>query len=565
MHIKYGNTVSDGTRARWESTDSHQGIQLSNLDETVIPDSHAAVCLKASEVSDGSIGFSFCNPIFLQNKLRVTGGHFLVLVLPGKLQGSLRRQINDTKPGLLAQCHECILTLFDPVRNVNFPRACVLINLGTHAVIPATLEPTIPLPSNSTTSVLVQAFQNKAPEEWAESCYTASKAQSHVLEKIAKLLNCPAHSLERWGFVYRNENVPWMKLCVRIPSDKAAALYNSKDSLCFFRKFLTKDQPLPVEENVAIIWSSCTTIAAMKQTADTLQGILGYVGNSSSLGVRVKTEHIAAARQALSRPNPRFTPTNQNVAGHKTFEVSGWPHSTSAQTVISTLATAVEDKAKWTPWHVIPTKHVAKQDMCAWHVRADSNPIAERIVLADAMKLTIRELPSRDALRKIEIEKQMLKSEKAKAERHQRILEQNYESADPWTSPSHDPWQTKPPTKGKGKGKDRAKTKPDQSSSQSSNQATPNAGSELQSTVQQLRKDVDTLSHRMDQQDHKIDGLQFQITGNHQEIMTALRSLGASSNPSSEPSGNQRAGTKKRQSDLSNTPLRALADRPQRS
>lgn len=313
MHIKNGNTAQE-TRARWETSEGQEGLRMSNIDEITIPESHTAVCFKTSEVSDGATGFAFCNQVFLQNKLRVTGGHFLVLVVPGRLQGSLKQMVNDTKPGLLAKCHECFLTLFDPVRKVNFPRACTLINLGTNEVKPAKLDPTITLTAESTTTVLLQAFQNKAPEEWNESCYTAAQAQRHVLAKVAKLLSCPAHSIEKWGYVYRNDQAPWLKICVRVPSDKASGLYNCKDSLCFFRQFLTKDQTMPVESNVTILWSSCTTIAAMKQTAGTLQGILGYVANQSSLGVRVQTAHLAAARQALSRPNPRFTSANQHIA-----------------------------------------------------------------------------------------------------------------------------------------------------------------------------------------------------------------------------------------------------------
>ena len=84
------------------------------------------------------------------------------------------------------------------------------------------------------------------------------------------------------------------------------------------------------------------------------------------------------------------------------------------------------------------------------------------------------------------------------------------------------------------------------------------SSSDHASQIQQLRKDVDNLTTRMDKQDHKIDGLQFQITGNHQEIMSALRSLGANAAPTSpEPSR-----SKKRQPEVANTPLKALTERP---
>lgn len=452
-------------------------------------------------------------------------GHYLVLVVPGKLQGSLKKTINDTKPGLLAQCHECVLTLNDPIRKVCFPRTCVLVNLGTHEVVPAKLEPTVPMPTDSTTAVFVQAFQNKAPEEWAERCHSPASAMTHVLAKIAKILSRQAHTIERWGFVYRDEQTPWLTLCVRAKSDKANDLYNSKDSLCFFRKFFTRDQQATAEDNVAIIWSSCSAIAAMKHIADTLQGILGYAGNSSSIGVRVKKENIAAARHALMRPNPRITNSNRNVAGTKLFETAGWPPATSAQAVVATLATAVENKDKWVPWDVIPSRHFPRQDMCTWNVRADVAPLTNCIILADGLKLTIRELPNRAELKKARLEKQQLKNEKAKEDRNQRIIAQSNSPHDPWISAQNDPWQqTTYPTKGKGKEKTTTKSKsaqPAQAASSHSNQSSE--------TISQLQEQVDALNRRVNAQDDRLQNLEDKMTTNHGELMNVVRAIASGS------------------------------------
>lgn len=180
--------------------------------------------------------------------------------------------------------------------------------------------------------------------------------------------------------------------------------------------------------------------------------------------------------------------------------------------------------------------------------------------------LTIRELPGREELRKQQIEKQVQKNEQAKEVRRQQILEQIKQEEDPWMSPRQrlDPWQGQPPSEGKSKGKGKTAAKTGKNSEQTNAQATSSVDNELQSTVHQLRSDVDSLTQRMNHQERQIEGLQFQITGNHQEIMSAFRSLGANAASSTEQTGSQRPAGKKRQPDIGNTPLKALANRPTR-
>jgi septal ring factor EnvC (AmiA/AmiB activator) len=65
-----------------------------------------------------------------------------------------------------------------------------------------------------------------------------------------------------------------------------------------------------------------------------------------------------------------------------------------------------------------------------------------------------------------------------------------------------------------------------------------------------LQREVEKLNRRVNAQDSRLDNIESNMSQQHSEVMQALRSLGASSSPSTV--------SKKREPELPNTPLRAL-------
>ena len=97
-----GNTVV--SRTRWESTTEAPGIQLHAPEELALPGDAAPQELRASQVSNGAVGYSFCNQVELTPKLSVKGGSYLVLLVPGALGSDLRKQLQGVSPTLAGNC-----------------------------------------------------------------------------------------------------------------------------------------------------------------------------------------------------------------------------------------------------------------------------------------------------------------------------------------------------------------------------------------------------------------------------------------------------------------------------
>lgn len=193
----HGNTVQ---HTRWESAAEHRGLELAHVNELQLPPNQAAIILKSFEVRRRAIGIAFANAAFLESKLSVCGGKFLVLITPGRLTSSLTIMLKAARPDLPSKSSEAILTLRDPQRGNRFPRQCVLNNLGEEVVKPAQLEPMVQTPTDESMIVLARAYFNKAPDEWQEACANARSAKLRVTKKVAEILKTRLENLETWGF-----------------------------------------------------------------------------------------------------------------------------------------------------------------------------------------------------------------------------------------------------------------------------------------------------------------------------------------------------------------------------
>lgn len=167
-------------------------------------------------------------------------------------------------------------------------------------------------------------------------------------------------------------------------------MINSKHFFLFARRFVAKGDTPPVEDDTAIVWASnVQTTQALSLLVNTLDGVKGYVANAQGLGVRVSKEHLAAARALLQSESTRLTPANRALVGRLRFIIKGLPLNTSAQQVISLLASNAVGQAKWAPWHAIPMKMIAVGRVCHWTVKADTEPPALRLILQNDFEVVI--------------------------------------------------------------------------------------------------------------------------------------------------------------------------------
>ena len=169
MHSMYGNTAPAGSvRSKWESTVDQVGVQLLHADELKLPGDAAVATIRSDQVSNGAVGFAFCNSVFLQPKLKVKGGSYLCLLIPGVLGADLKRLLQDASPTLLASAFETVLSLEDPKTKRCFPRSVVGVNLGLQNVTVAQLPPSVQQTDDSSVVVWVHAHQRYSPDEWSK-------------------------------------------------------------------------------------------------------------------------------------------------------------------------------------------------------------------------------------------------------------------------------------------------------------------------------------------------------------------------------------------------------------
>ena len=88
-----------------ESTLEKPGIQLSSVDELILPSDATPQILRADQVSNRAEGFAFCNQSLIIPKLEVRGGCYLLFIVPVVLRDDLRSEL------LEVPCRSSLLTI----------------------------------------------------------------------------------------------------------------------------------------------------------------------------------------------------------------------------------------------------------------------------------------------------------------------------------------------------------------------------------------------------------------------------------------------------------------------
>ena len=237
----------------------------------------------------------------MEPKLRVQGGSYLLLILPGTLDADLRQQLNKASPTLIGNCFTCILTCEDPNTGRIFPRQVVCINLGLQNVKAAELKPHVAMTEDDSKVVCVSCFSKYNHEGWQASCRSYRVAKTTVADKVKQTTG--TKTVELWGMKI-NEQKGMMTCFARVSAEHAILLINSKDPLFFFRPFVSIACPPVPEDGIVIVWANkFDTLSEMITVTNTLKGVQGYVANPQSVGIRVSKEGVAAARAALQHPS----------------------------------------------------------------------------------------------------------------------------------------------------------------------------------------------------------------------------------------------------------------------
>ena len=535
QHSLNGNMVQgEVTRCKWESSNELPGVEIVNPDELKVPHDNMLQVIKASQVCDNPTGISFCNALLLRPKLRVRSEQHLALIVPGKMGQDLQGLLQEACPTLKAHAHECILTLRDPVLNRKFPRQVTIINLGKELVLPAELPHTVSEPQAHNSVLWIQAWKQKNVEMWNQIVSgNARETCSNVLQCISDILCVPPRTLDTWGFRLSEDS---LHLCIRVATKDVDVMLNSKHLLLFARPFVNKGEVYHAPATEVFVWANdVRTTPELIILVNTLKGVKGFIGNKQGVGIRVFTEHVAAARCLLQSSSLRLTPVNRAVIGLKRFIVKGFPPAMGAKQVIDLMNAKPANQSTWTPWPVIPLKMIPFSGGCCWTLKADTDPSSDRLILDGGIKLVIDKI---DTPHEIAIKKQKEDNRKLEAAKTKR--REDYRTAQTSRQTTEDAWQQYRDNKAKGK------TKTDR--------ALPTPDSDTSKDIAAIKAQLGALTSRVDHQESRMDQLEGTLTQQHREVMAALQNLalGAPSAPSaSVPT--------KRGPEVQSSPLKAAA------
>eukprot|EP00435_Cladocopium_sp_Y103_P060014 s395_g21.t1 len=340
-HSDNGNTVSSQQppvqRAKWESTVDHAGVTLLHEDELKVPGDSALQILCSDQVANSATGVAFVHTVWLPPKLKVQGGHYLLLLLPGRLGGDLRSILPDAGPDMIGKTFETTLSLEDPHTKRQFVRNVVGINLGLQHVKPGELKASAQPPTDDSVIAVVHAYQR----------------QRHNVEAKHGRSNFGV-----WGVKCEDQK---LQAFTRVKPAELLKLRNSKDLIVFFRHFVAPGTSPPQEKDVVLLWATkISNGEELSKVSNTLKGIHGFIANKSSLGVRVSKDALGPARLMLVKTNSRFNQVNQNVAGDLRWIAHGFPPQWSAQAIVEVMSTPADD-GQWEPWHVVPYRSITQQ------------------------------------------------------------------------------------------------------------------------------------------------------------------------------------------------------------
>ena len=537
MHSIHGNTV----RTPWESSPDKQGIQLFNVDELKLPGDNSGQILRADQVCNGATGFALCNSIFLQPKLKVRGGSYLLLIIPGPIGDDLRSLITSASATLIGNTFTATLTFEDPHSKKVFPKQVTCINLGLQNVAAADLRPTVTFAEDSVI-LCVHAYHKHNPEGWNEIYnHNFKTLRQNVVHRICQLGKFA--NLDFWGLRV-SQKKDQLNGFVRVSGSESTVLLDCKDVILYFRPFVSPEKPPKPENGVALLWSNKIHNAhELTTVSNTLKGVRGFIANAQGLGVRVECDSLAAARSSLQMPSTRFTQTNQHVKGDLRFVAAGFPLAVSAAAVVKCLASPAQD-SPWASWHVIPYKSTIQGSTRTWYLKADQPPLLKRLVLTDGTKVTISEQQTAQEAVQEKRRSMQQQAEIGKAKRRQDILSRTAASSEPFSNT--DPWSNWNSSQASKGSKGQRRQSWNSSYTRDDN---------LASEVAQLRDQCNSLTERLDKTDRRIDVMDHTMAANHNEVMMALRSLGASGSSGSE---NPEQG-RKRSPEMKQSPLKQLA------
>ncbi|CAE7579395.1 unnamed protein product, partial [Symbiodinium microadriaticum] len=354
-------------KAPWETTAGKCGVCLADVEELSLstgPTCKDMKCLPADQVHENCCGFCFTS----FQRLREYAMIRTVRPFASILRGFVSDKVTclGFEPTRLS---EVVVTLWDPVAQINESRAVTLVNMSADEsdwIFRTHSEVSIDLDSEPKLVLLAELRQSDAAKsDW--QAFGVREAFDAYLESLIR-----ASGLQNRAILHRtNVKDGYLAKRVQIPKASRNFVYkkSGQNSIQFRAARLPGD---PQEDNIEILRVyGEENLASYAKAAEVNDFSLGVFASQGAVYTRVLSDMIAQARQFWFPNDERFDEGNIGVKCKLHYRVQGLPSGITLK--------AVREVLKEIGWCVVPLRVWHLSELAAAIVACESEPAVMKV------------------------------------------------------------------------------------------------------------------------------------------------------------------------------------------
>jgi len=343
-------------RAAWETSDAVVGLVIDKDQLYVENAEDTPTQIQASQLKQGATGIALITRQHFADMSSIRSSRPLAALLPGDsldATAMLSLGINESAWSVVN------LVLHDAVLGRKDCKRCMLVQLGTPAILIQAHAPTLTIKVPETCAFVAEASSKYALQSEVDALREAPRKQlRRMLDETLPEEFRGQYELSAPATYQAGGTQHWQAI-FRLPStSRLAVLETSGSHSIFIRAMLGKNE---VEKDLTVVWAPLG-LADLRRAAAKLEGVKGLALSQKSIGLRVLVADVAKARELL-RPGA-YPQGAQDVVPSLRYEAQGLPLGINPGQVVELFSS-------W-PWKILPLRGWTRGNIQFWQLGAST-------------------------------------------------------------------------------------------------------------------------------------------------------------------------------------------------